>query len=304
MEFLYWLENLRTPFLDNLFSLLTHLGSEVAFLVVAIVTYWCVSKARGMYLLGVGCLGTCLNQFLKLACRVPRPWVKDPAFTIVESARADAGGYSFPSGHTQNAVGTFGCLAMDARRGWKVFWILLAVITAFSRMYLGVHTPADVLVSAGLALALVFALRPVVEILEKRPVCGLWLLAGLLAVNGLYLIYVNLWQFPADVDRVNLTHGTENAFKLFGALLGMTAGYAIDLNWIKFRTEATPLGQVLKCVLGLVLLLGLKEGLKPILGSSMGADLLRYAFVTLFASGIWPITFTIWENIGRKKETK
>ena len=48
----------------------------------------------------VGFFGTLVNQFLKLVCRVPRPWVRDPNFTIVEAARADATGYSFPSGHT------------------------------------------------------------------------------------------------------------------------------------------------------------------------------------------------------------
>lgn len=302
MEFLYLLERMRTPFLDSLFSALTHLGSETAFLLLAIVTYWCVSKPQGMYLLSVGGLGACLNQFLKLAFRVPRPWVKDPGFTIVESARADAGGYSFPSGHTQNAVGTFGCLAVDAKKGWKWLWILLAAVTAFSRMYLGVHTPADVLASAVLALVLVFALHPVVRSLEQCPERGLWLLTGLLAVNGLYLCYVNSWQFPADVDTENLRHGTENAAKLFGALLGMTAGYAADLQWIKFRTSAPFLGQILKCVLGLALLLVVKEGLKPLLGDSMGANLLRYALVTLFASGIWPVTFSFFEKLGGKKE--
>ena len=304
MEFLYLLESVRTPFWDSVFSVLTHLGSEVAFLVLAIVTYWCVGKARGLYLLSVGALGTCLNQFLKLACRVPRPWVKDPAFTIVESARADAGGYSFPSGHTQNAVGTFGCLAMDAKKGWKVLWILLAVITAFSRMYLGVHTPADVLVSTVLALALVFVLRPVVRSLEEDPRKGLWLLAGMVLVNGLYLGYVNLWRFPEEVDAENLRHGTENAAKLFGALVGMLVGYAIDLKWIRFRTSAPLLGQIAKCVLGILLLLAIKEGMKPVLGDGTVGNLLRYGFLTVFASGIWPLTFPLFEKLGRKKEEK
>ena len=81
-----------------------------------------------------------LNQFLKLLCRVPRPWVMDPEFTIVESARADATGYSFPSGHTQNSVGTFGVLGRCARRTWvRILCGILMILVPFSRMYLRPH---------------------------------------------------------------------------------------------------------------------------------------------------------------------
>ena len=302
MEFLYLLESIRNPFLDQVFSLITHLGSEIVFMVLAVVMFWCVNKSQGLYLLSVGCLGTTVNQFLKLACRVPRPWVRDPGFTIVESARADATGYSFPSGHTQNAVGTFGCLAMGAKKSWlRIVLIVLAVLTSFSRMYLGVHTLSDVLVSAGIALLMVAAMHPLFKGLEEHPERGLWILLGLFLVNVLYVLYANLWQFPADVDPENLEHGVKNAAKLMGALLGMAIGYGIDLKWIRFKTEATPVGQILKCVLGLVIVLAIKEGLKPVLGSGSLSSAVRYGLITLFAAGIWPMTFPFFAKLGRKK---
>ena len=111
MEVLYWLEGIRSPFLDTFFSLITHLGSETLFLAIAIIVFWCFSKTKGYYLMTVGFFGTLINQFLKLLCRIPRPWVKDPNFTIVEAAREEATGYSFPSGPTQNAVSVLGCPA-------------------------------------------------------------------------------------------------------------------------------------------------------------------------------------------------
>lgn len=110
MNLLYALESVRTPFWDAVFSAVTHLGEETVFMVAAILIFWCVSKQEGYYLLLMGFFGTVVNQFLKLLFRIPRPWVRDPDFTIVESARAQATGYSFPSGHTQNAVATFGAL--------------------------------------------------------------------------------------------------------------------------------------------------------------------------------------------------
>ena len=108
MELLYALESIRTPFLDKLMALVTNLGGETVFIAAAIIVFWCISKKCGYYMMTVGFAGTIINQFLKLWFRIPRPWVKDPNFSIVESARAEATGYSFPSGHTQNAFATLG----------------------------------------------------------------------------------------------------------------------------------------------------------------------------------------------------
>lgn len=115
MSFLYLLESVRNPVLDVLMQAVTELGGATLFIVFGMLMFWCVDKRQGYFLLTVGLAGTFLNQFLKISCRVPRPWVRDPAFTIVESARADAAGYSFPSGHSQIAVGTYGGLALCRR---------------------------------------------------------------------------------------------------------------------------------------------------------------------------------------------
>lgn len=303
MSFLYLLEGLRNPVCDAVFSAITYLGSELVFMVLAVVMFWCISKQQGLYLLSVGCLGTTINQFLKLAFRVPRPWVLDPDFTIVESARADATGYSFPSGHTQNAVGTFGCLARDAKKpGLRWLFILLALLTAFSRMYLGVHTPMDVGVGALTAVVLVLALHPLFRELEQHPRRSIWILLGLGAVNLLFLLYAACWPFPADADPEQLAHGVENAAKLTGALAGMALGCWLDLKKTNFRTEAPLLGQILKCVLGLGVLLAIKSGLKPLLGGSIWSGILRYGLMTFFAAGIWPMTFPWFAGLGRKAD--
>ena len=150
MQLLYALAKLRTPFLDTVLGTLTNCGGEIVFMAVAIIVFWCVSKSCGYYMLTVGFVGTIVNQLLKLVFRIPRPWVKDPNFQIVESARAEATGYSFPSGHTQNVFASFGCLGRWTKRTWlRVVCAAVIVLTAFSRMYLGVHTPLDVGVSFG-----------------------------------------------------------------------------------------------------------------------------------------------------------
>ena len=108
MEVLYVLERLRMPWLDSLMLGITYLGDEMAFLAIALTLFWCIDKRQGYFLMTVGFTGTVISQFMKLACQIPRPWVRDPNFTIVEAAREGASGYSFPSGHSQASVGTFG----------------------------------------------------------------------------------------------------------------------------------------------------------------------------------------------------
>ena len=54
MEILYLLESVRMPVLDMFFLLITKLGEETAFLVAALIVYWCVDKRKGYYLLSVG----------------------------------------------------------------------------------------------------------------------------------------------------------------------------------------------------------------------------------------------------------
>lgn len=302
MKVLYVLEQLRTPFWDRFFSIVTYLGSELVFMVLAVALYWCVSKSRGLYVMTVGYFGTVVSQILKLTFRIPRPWVRDPSFTIVESARADAGGYSFPSGHTQNAVGTFGSLAMDGKRRWvRGLLIALALLTGFSRMYLGVHTPWDVGAALVLAVLLVLVLHPVFRDMDAHPRRFYPVLAAMLLCGALYIFYVKTWSFPPDLDQENYAEGLANAYKLMGALIGLAVGYAVDCKWIHFRTQAPPAGQICKCVLGLALILVLKEGLKALLGTGNLANLVRYGAVILFASAVWPLTFPFFEKFGKKQ---
>lgn len=295
MKVLYALESIRVPWLDTVMAAITHLGEETVFMVAALFVFWCVSKRHGYYLLAVGFAGTVLNQFLKLLFRIPRPWVLDSDFTIVESARAQATGYSFPSGHTQNAVGTFGGIARFTRRKWvRAAAIVVAVLVPLSRMYLGVHTPLDVGVAAVIAVALVFALYPLMERSDSRHGVMGAVLAVMLALAVGYLLFVSLYPFPADVDAANLASGVENAWKLLGATVGMLVGWWLDVRFIHFDTRAVWYVQLIKLVGGLALLLGIRAALKAPLAAALGAGAggaVRYGVMVLFAAAVWPMVF-------------
>lgn len=307
MDILYALEKIRTSFWNGVMSAMTQLGGEVIFIVAAVVVFWCVSKWEGYYLMTIAFCGTVLNQFLKLICRVPRPWVRDPNFTIVESARAEATGYSFPSGHTQNAIGLFGGMARWGGRRWvRLGLTTLALVIAFSRMYLGVHTPADVGVSLVLAAALVLGLYPLMRRAQEKPRYMGYVLAAMLVVSGAFVVFVETCGFPADMDAENLASGIGNAWKMLGAVAGMTLAWLLDRRYIHFETQAVWWVQVIKVAVGMALLLAIKSGLKAPLLALLGHEGLaggvRYFLLVLVAGAIWPLVFRPMSKWGKGKK--
>lgn len=301
MELLYWFESVRTPVLDTVMSLVTHLGEETLFMVAALFVFWCVDKRRGYYLLAVGFVGTLVNQWLKIVCRVPRPWVKDPDFTIVEQARAEAAGYSFPSGHTQCVVGYMGGIARFSRRRWlQIACVVLMTLTAVSRMYLGVHTPADVGVSFAIALVLVFLLYPLVESTLWFPNRMYLIIAGMLALSAAFVAFVEFFPFPADVDAANLASAVKSAYSMFGAVAGILLVCLFDQRVLQFPTQAPWWGQMIKLLggLGLVVVVKvlLKEPLLALCGGHAASHALRYFAMVLVAGGAWPMTFRFFER--------
>lgn len=302
MEFLRLLEEIRTGWLNGIMLSITHLGSEIIFLAVALIFFWCVDKTRGYYLMSVGFVGTILNQFLKLFCRIPRPWVQDPQFTIVEQARAGADGYSFPSGHTQSAVGTYGSIAYTSRNRWvQVLCVAVAALVAFSRMYLGVHTPMDVGVSVVIGVVLIFALRPLFYKENGKYIP--WMLGFMTVLAVGFLLYVECNPFPGDMDGENLASGMKNAYTLLGALLGMIVVYMVDEKWLHFPIKAVWWAQLLKLVLGIALVLGVKTLLTQPMTSLFGyywGRLVRYFLTVVTAGCLWPLTFPWFSSLGNK----
>lgn len=305
MELLYALESIRTPFLDKLMGLVTNLGGEAVFIVAAIVVFWCLSKSCGYYMMTVGFAGTIINQFLKLWFRIPRPWVKDPNFTIVESARAEATGYSFPSGHTQNAFAVFGAPARFFKNAaLRIIFILLIALTAFSRMYVGVHTPLDVGVSIIVGTILVFVIYPFFRDMDKSPKKVYIIFSIFIVLAAAFVAFVELYDFPADIDAENYASGLKNAYMILFCAIGLMLTFFIDTKYVHFPTQALWWAQIIKVVVGLAILLALKSVLKaPLLALFGGHSIahgVRYFIVILFAGIVWPMTFKFFAKLGKK----
>lgn len=303
MQFLYFLEDLRCGALNVLMEIFTRFGSEILFYAVAMAVLWCVDKREGAYVLFTGFFGTVANQTLKLACRVPRPWERDPNFTIVESARAEATGYSFPSGHSQNAGATYGALARCTKKRWlRISCAALIVLVCFSRMYLGVHTPADVLVGLGMSLILVLVFYPLVFRAFGNTKRMALLLGVSLAVAAGFVAYVHL-QTGLPAER--FAEAQKVAYSIFGALLGYIPAYFFEQKFVRYRERAVWYVQLCKLAFGLALLLCVKSGTKELLAllgqTQLFWNVPRYCLTVFFAVGIWPMSFAWLERLLTKK---
>lgn len=303
MALLYWFESIRNPVLDKIMLLITGLGEETAFLALAIIFFWCIDKRRGYYILSVGFFGTIINQFLKMSFRIDRPFEIHKDFNAVEGALEEATGFSFPSGHTQSSVGTFGSIAKTAaNKAFQILCIAIAILVPISRMYLGVHTPQDVLVSAVIAVSLIFLVYPFTAGKHQKyfPV----VILVMIVLSVAYIIFVMTYNFPSDVNAERLLSGKESAFTLFGALCGLIVVYTVDEKWLDFPVKAVWWAQLIKVVIGLCLVLAVKSGLKSILNDIFGVFVgrgVRYFLVVLVAGFLWPLSFKWFSRLGNKE---
>ena len=91
-----------------------------------------------------------------------------------------------------------------------------------------------------------------------------------------------------------------------GALLGFCLAYGIERKYIRFETKAVWWAQILKVVLGLAVVLAVKEGLKLVFSALgftwLGTNAIRYFAVVLMAATVWPLTFRFFARLGKKKQ--
>ena len=168
-QILDWIQaNLRTPWLDWLMPKITFL-CESGWLWIAIALlclFWKKHRRCGINMaLGLIFCGLFGNLLLKhLAARSRPCWIN----TTVDMLIKIPTDYSFPSGHSMvSFASAVVLLQYDKRIGIPA--IILAVLIAFSRLYLYVHFPSDVIVGTLMGILFgILAPRIVEYIYSKR----------------------------------------------------------------------------------------------------------------------------------------
>ncbi|HBL83943.1 MAG: hypothetical protein A2Y17_03920 [Clostridiales bacterium GWF2_38_85] len=297
MELLYFFEKLRTPLLNDINQAFTYFGEELVTLAAILIILWCVDKYFGRYMLFVGVMGIMTNTLLKCIFRIPRPWAFDSNFTIVESARAAATGYSFPSGHTANAAVLFWSLAVLVKNKiLKTVFIAIPFLVAISRMYLGVHALLDISVSLTLSAVLVAGGHYIYKKLSNRT----WLcfITGsavvVLALISVVIISIINIQLSEDIL---VQSGLEDAYKVLGLAAALPAVCILDDKYIKYPTTGKWGYQIAKLLVGTLLVVAVKELLKipfcAIIPGNPIAEFIRYFAVAMTGGLIVPWMFTL-----------
>ena len=330
LPFLDTLAGMRVDFLTKIFNLITYLGDEKLFVVIALIVLWCFSKRGGLYMLTVGFAASSIGQTLKAIIRMPRPWnLGDNNFKnsitdnvwgnnstigkILNKLGDGADGWSFPSGHTLISVGTYGSMAAWFKNKWiRIIGILLAVLIPFTRLYLGVHTPIDIIGGMLLALALVFILKPVFASDGNRKIRTVLIGNVVLTVLLLILAYLAQPTELAGEDASNYASGIKNLWQLIGATLAIWLAFEADEGWLHYNTHAVWWAQLLKIIGGCVIVLGVQLVIQKALGYSskeltlenmtkMGYIACLANFACMAAGTIlWPMTFKRFSKLGYK----
>lgn len=296
MFFSYFLESIRTNFLDNFFLLITEFGGETITYIFLFAVIWCmdIDFSRFFVIVNFYSIGT--NIFLKNLFCVPRPWILDPNFTVVEGAIEGATGYSFPSGHTATAVSVFGSFTTRFRSILiRCVLITLIVLVSISRIYLGVHTIWDVLASLVLGTIIILSINIFLNYTNIHDKY-LYLISFACFYSLIIVIVLNCLPVLTGYSAEMTTQGIKNAYTILGLSFGYLVSYIINY---RYETSASFAIQLIKVIFGAVFVLVLKEGLKYlfdlVLPDLMFTSAIRYFIVVLFAVNIWPLTFK-WFN--------
>jgi membrane-associated phospholipid phosphatase len=248
-----WVQSFRHPFFDALFQAATSLGEEEFYLIFLPFIYWCLNKQVGVSLAYISIFSPYLNSIIKLTFRLPRP--SDPRLVLLRTETSP----SFPSNHAQGAVVNWGYLVTRFR--YKIFSIVavvLVLLIAFSRIYVGVHFPQDVVGGVLMGLLLVVAYNWLVATIEKRRFdLPLPIKLTLSIVVPPALLFVH----PFDVDR---TYPAEIAATIMGTILGMSIGFTLEREYVRFKVNGLWWKRGLRFILGMVSVVIFYVGLKVV----------------------------------------
>ena len=228
-------------------------------LVIMGLIYWCANKETGTYLLMGWSGNRTVNGILKVSVCTYRPWIRDARIIPDAAAKASATGYSFPSGHSMNGASLYGGLAIRRRirAGLRALcWIIVALI-AFSRIFLCVHTPQDILVGTGAGILVMFLTGKLLKWVEAHPKKDILVALIGIVIAGAAAVYAALKPYPTDYDAAGnlLVDGLKMAndtFKAVGWLGAFMAGWVLERRFVGFSTEVTMQRRFLRLTGGLL----------------------------------------------------
>lgn len=260
------LQTFRNPALDWFFYIVTQLGDQYAFIVVAVILYWTYDKIYAHKFATTFMISALINTGIKEIVKRDRPYIKHPNEVQTETKWL-TDGYSFPSGHSQS-TGVIGFTLIDLYNKHKnklLFWfaLFMMIFVPLSRIYLAQHYPSDVMV--GLFLSVLMAIL-IFKLLDKANNKEEYYTLALIPVFVLLMFFIK----------------TSSLYLAAGAFVGFAIGYFLEKKYIGYNVKTKLLFQILKVLIGIIIALAFKEGLKLIFPQN-----LIFTFIRYFVIGVW-----------------
>lgn len=278
LEIIQWIKN---PLLDYLMLTITTTGSETFYSVILVLLFWYAKEKETYFQTFMLLLTFILMDILKHSFAMHRPIESEAAalsHTIRVIGKSTGGGFGLPSGHTMASVVFWYFIYRFYESKWiKRMAIAFIILVPFSRLYLGVHFPLDVLAGYGFAL-IILSLTAFLKLYEKlmgqKYLWPLWFIA--------ILIFTTSW----------MTYPTETVIKSSGSIIGLLIA-GIQIKGFAQKNFRFNIISILIGIFGLLIILSLKTGLKAFFGIIFSLDslanFLRYFLVTYTGFFVVPL---------------
>ena len=297
--------------LTDFFLKMSFIGQTDTIFIMMAVIYWCISKRFGTFLLFGWAWNRILNGFLKVTACEYRPWVRDPAIIPDSEAVAAATGYSFPSGHSMSAASVFGGVAVAKHLDTilRIGGCLVLILIMFSRLWLGVHVPQDVIVGAVVGCIVMFAVYKLLPIIDDNKNADIIVAVVSIIIAVAVAIYATFKAYPVDYDATGkvLVEGAKMAkdtFMCVGWNIGFFVSWVIERRFVKFNDGKNIQQRALRLLFGVLSLyavdLIIGNSINAAIGGALGI-IFQCALEMVYVVLIFPLIFNFFEKRSENK---
>ncbi|MDA3845945.1 MAG: phosphatase PAP2 family protein [Vallitaleaceae bacterium] len=273
------IQEIMSPTLDQIMIWVTMFAEEAMIIGLLTFIFWNIDKVAAKRIGFVLITSMTLNNIIKDLFNYDRPIGEEG---IISLRTETATGQAFPSGHTQVATTFYVSMGLWFKKNWLVtLGIVIGLIVGFSRVYLGLHYPKDVVV--GFVLALIISLVFYNVLRNLRDDEGIMI--GAMIVLGIGFFFSH----------------SEDFIKAYGLLIGFVAGIIFESRMVDFKMKARFYQKIIRWILGLAIMIGLKVGLKMIFPETDLFNVIRYILFAFIGIGVYPIMFNQLKILGKHK---
>jgi membrane-associated phospholipid phosphatase len=301
LEVTRWLQE-NYPQLESFFLIISQIGRFEFYLAIITLIYWCLEKTLGRSLAYILSLSFLINGLLKHAIRDPRPFWLDSTLGLSTEQS-----YGVPSGHAQAATVFYGFLALWFRRAWVwILAILMILLMAVSRVYLGVHDIEDILVGILIGVLILIGYYLWRRYMANRfanRILGQRLLLAIsvpLVLATIYVVVLVILGQPNDnvawaehIDMAEMASFEDLAAE-FGILLGLGVGFVLEVSRVRFMVRGPFWKRIMRYLLGLAGIVLLWFGLDAIFPKEPLALAFPLRLLQSFLMAIWIAYYAPW----------